>query len=152
MNKNVKVISLRKLSQQYVYTSIRMHELIGKQVGLNGTDHKYLGFLLQKGQMTAGEFAELTGLTTGAITGLIDRFESRNFVKRHPDPIDRRKVIIIPDTDKIIKSISPFYEDFQQNTDDLIASFTTEQLNVLEKYFQNAMEIMLKKIEKINNN
>ena len=57
---------------------------------LNGTDHKYLGFIIQKGQMTAGEPAVLTGLTTGSVTGLIDRFESKTG-KETTRQTDRRK-------------------------------------------------------------
>ena len=132
-------IRIRKLSQQYAYTSIQLHESIGRKIGLPGTDHKYLGFLIQKGQMTAGELALLTGLTTGAVTGLIDRFESKKFVKRQPDKSDRRKIIIVPDVDKITKLITPFYKDFQDNTDELFSSFTTKELKVLEKYFKNTV-------------
>lgn len=143
-------IRIRKLSQQYAYTSIQLHESIGRKIGLPGTDHKYLGFLIQKGQMTAGELALLTGLTTGAVTGLIDRFESKKFVKRQPDKSDRRKIIIVPDVGKITKLITPFYKDFQDNTDELFSSFTTKELKVLEKYFKNALALMNKKIEKIS--
>ena len=100
--------------------------------------------------MTAGELALLTGLTTGAVTGLIDRFESKKFVKRQPDKSDRRKIIIVPNVDKITKLIMPFYKDFQDNTDELFSSFTTKELKVLEKYFKNALELMNKKIEKIS--
>ena len=76
--KDINVQKTRKLSQQYAYTSIQMHEAIARKAGLPGTDHKYLGFIMEKGQMTAGELSELTGLTTGAVTGLIDRFEKRS--------------------------------------------------------------------------
>jgi DNA-binding MarR family transcriptional regulator len=82
---------IRKLSQLYSYTSIQMHEAIARKAGLSGTDHKYLGFLMEKGQMTAGELSNLTGLTTGAVTGLIDRFEKKKLVKRHlPKTTDGR--------------------------------------------------------------
>lgn len=144
------VLRLRKLSQQYAYTSIQMHESIGRKMGLAGTDHKYLGFLIQKGQMTAGELAVLTGLTTGAVTGLIDRFERKNLVRRQADKADRRKIIIVPDVDKIIKLITPFYRDFQDNTDKLLASFSTEERRTLERYFKGALEVMNHKIEIVN--
>lgn len=150
MNHKEEITRIRKLSQQFAYTSIQLHESIGREIGLPGTDHKYLGFLIQKGQMSAGELAVLTGLTTGAVTGLIDRFESKNLVKRQPDKTDRRKIIIVPDIDKITKLITPFYKDFQDNTDELFSSFSTKELDVLERYFQNALEIMDRKIEKIN--
>ncbi|TXJ26800.1 MAG: MarR family transcriptional regulator [Chitinophagaceae bacterium] len=150
MDVKKEVVNIRKLSQRYAYTSIQLHESIGRKTGLLGTDHKYLGFLIQKGQMTAGELAVLTGLTTGAVTGLIDRFESKNLAKRKPDKIDRRKIIIVPNVEKITKLITPFYEDFQNNTDELFSSFTFKELSILEKYFHKALEIMDREIEKIN--
>lgn len=150
MNTKETVVEIRKLSQKHTYTSIQLHESIGRKIGLLGTDHKYLGFLIQKRQMTAGELAVLTGLTTGATTGLIDRFESKKLVKRQHDKTDRRKIIIVPDIDKITKVITPFYQDFQDDTDELFSSFTTKELNTLEKYFNRALELMNSKIEKIN--
>lgn len=144
------VIKLRKLSQQFAYTSIQMHEAIGRKAGMSGTDHKYLGFLLQRGQMTAGELSNITGLTTGAVTSLIDRFEKKKLVKRQPDKTDRRKVIIVPDTEKITALLKPLYEDFQSNTEKLFATFSSEELAVLESYFLKATEIMSRKIQTIN--
>lgn len=141
---------LRKLSQQLAYTSIQMHEAIGRKAGMSGTDHKYLGFLLQQGEMTAGEFSTITGLTTGAVTSLIDRFEKKKLVKRQPDKTDRRKVIIVPDTEKITKLFRPLYEDFQHNTEKQFATFSSEELKVLERYFLTAIEIMNHKIETIH--
>lgn len=150
MNIKEDVIKIRKLSQQYAYTSIQMHESIGRKIGLLSTDHKYLGFFIQKGQMTAGELAVLTGLTTGAVTGLIDRLENKKLVKRQPDKTDRRKINIVPNMDKIIKLITPFYQDFQEETDELFLSFNPKELNALKKYFCKALEIMNNKIETIN--
>ncbi|RYJ43171.1 MarR family winged helix-turn-helix transcriptional regulator [Flavobacterium beibuense] len=143
-------LKVRKLSQQFAYTSIQMHENIGRKIGLSGTDHKYLGFLIQKGEMTAGELSVLTGLTTGAVTGLIDRFENKKLVKRKADKHDRRKIIIVPNHDKIINLITPFYQDFQDNTDKLFTTFSDSELKTLEKYFENAMKIMNEKIDQLN--
>src|ERR1700756_4022949 len=97
---NEAITRVRRLSQLYAYTSIQMHETVGRKAGLSGTDHKYLGFLIQKGQMTAGELSNLTGLTTGAVTGLIDRFEKKNLVKREFAEDDRRQVFIWPNSEK----------------------------------------------------
>ncbi|RAJ93029.1 hypothetical protein LX87_04541 [Larkinella arboricola] len=66
---------IRKLNQQHSYTSIQMHEVISRKLCISGNGHKYLRFLIEKGPMTAGELANLTGLTTGAVRGLIDRLE-----------------------------------------------------------------------------
>ena len=133
---------VRKLSQQHAYSSIQMHEAIARKAGLSGTDHKYLGFLIQKGQMTAGKLANLTGLTTGAVTGLIDRFEKKKLVKRHFAEDDRRKVLIVPDIEKIMALLEPLYKEFRSNSQKLIASFSNEELKTLETYFVKAIEIM----------
>ena len=133
---------LRKLSQQYAFSSIQMHEAVARRAGLSGTDHKYLGFLIEKGQMTAGELSSLTGLTTGAVTGLIDRFEKRNLVKRQFAKDDRRKVFIEPNTENIMALLVPLYKEFREKSTKLIASFSNEESKIIETYFQAAIEIM----------
>lgn len=140
--KNDLVIAVRKLSQLHAYTAIQMHETVARKAGFSGTDHKYLGFFLQKGKLTAGELAALTGLTTGAVTGLIDRFEKKKLVKRQFDDNDRRKVFIVPDSEKIMALLQPYYKEFQMESDKLIASFTSEEIKILESYFRKAIALM----------
>jgi len=149
MNNDI-VISLRKVSQQYAYASLQMHETIAKKAGFSGTDHKYLGFFLQKGALTAGELATLTGLTTGAVTGLIDRFEKKKLVKRQFDKGDRRKVIIVPDIKKIMVLFEPFYKGFQKETEELIVSYSKKEIKIIQDYFVKAMELMKKTNNKFN--
>ncbi|GAB3493485.1 MarR family transcriptional regulator [Spirosoma knui] len=133
---------VRKLNQLYAYTSIQMHEAVARKAGLSGTDHKYLGFLIEKGQMTAGELATLTGLTTGAVTGLIDRFEKKNLVNRRFAADDRRKVIIEPNTAVILALLVPLYKAYRAESEKLIASFSDEEINVIETYLSRSIEIM----------
>jgi len=139
---NSLITRIRKLSQLYSYTSIQMHEAIARKAGLSGTDHKYLGFLIEKGQMTAGELSNLTGLTTGAVTGLIDRFEKKKLVKRQFAEDDRRKVIIQPETETIMALLAPLYKEFRSGSEQLTASFSTEEVKIIESYFQQAIELM----------
>src|SRR5688500_13500498 len=145
------VKQIRKLSQLYAYTSIQMHEAVARKAGLSGTDHKYLGFLIEKGQMTAGELSNLTGLTTGAVTGLIDRFEKKKLVKRQFAEDDRRKVFIEPNTEKIMAIFEPLYKEFRSKSEKLIASFSNKEIKILETYFLKAIEIMDETTTKLNN-
>ena len=141
---------IRRLSQRYSYTSIQMHEAIARKAGISGTDHKYLGFLIQKGQMTAGELSNLTGLTTGAVTGLIDRFEKKKLVKRQFAEEDRRKVIIEPNNKKIMALLVPLYKEFRNKSENLIASFSNKEAKIIETYFLKAIEIMDATTNKLN--
>lgn len=149
MDKDV-VQRVRRLTQQHAYTSIQMHEAVARKAGLSGTDHKYLGFLIEKGQMTAGELSTLTGLTTGAVTGLIDRFEKKKLVKRTLAKDDRRKVIIEPNTKNIMALFVPLYKEFRSKSEKLIGSFSNNEITIIEAYFSKAIEIMNETTGKLN--
>ena len=136
------LIAFRRLSQHYAFTSIQMHEAIARKAGLSGTDHKYLGFLMEKGQMTAGELSNLSCLTTGAVTGLIDRFEKKQLVKRELAEDYRRKVIIKPNTENIMALLAPLYKEFRKKSEQLFESFSDKEIKVIEAYFKKAIEIM----------
>src|SRR5688500_16166449 len=142
---------IRKLNQLYSYTSIQMHEAIARKAGLSGTEHKYLGFLIEKGKMTAGELSDLTGLTTGAVTGLIDRFEKKKLVKRQFSEDDRRKVMIVPNTKNIMAVLVPLYKEFRNKSEKLMGSFSEKEIKIIETYFVKAIEIMKDTTNKLNN-
>src|SRR5437763_15469371 len=88
------VEGLLRLGRQLSSATIMFHQAVADHFGLNPTDHKCMDLLFTKGPMTAGELADVTGLTTGAITGVIDRLEGDGFVRREDDPNDRRRVIV----------------------------------------------------------
>jgi DNA-binding MarR family transcriptional regulator len=140
----------RTISRQYSDSSILMHEAIARKAGLSGTDHKYLGLLMQKGEMTAGELSKITGLTTGGVTGLIDRLEKKKLVKRQFAKDDRRKVIIVPNTEKVMKLLEPLFSELHKKSTKLISSFSESEIKVIEKYFLSAIEIMNETTERIN--
>lgn len=141
----------RLVSRQYSDASIVMHEAIARKAGLSGTDHKYLGLLIENGEMTAGEFSKHTGLTTGAVTGLIDRLEKKGLVSRKFDSVDRRKVIIVPDTIKTMELLEPLFTELQEKTKALINSFSDEELQIVERYFSSAISIMNEVANNLNN-
>ena len=71
-------------------------ELICQLLGINRTDARCLDILDQHGSMSAGDLAEASRLTTGAITAVIDRLERAGLARRVPDPSDRRRVLVEP--------------------------------------------------------
>jgi DNA-binding MarR family transcriptional regulator len=92
--------------------------------------------------MTAGELAKITGLTTGAVTGMIDRFEQKKLVKRKFAADDRRKVFIEPNTEKIMTLLAPLYKEFRTRSEALTATFSAREIKVIEKYLSSAVELM----------
>lgn len=140
----------RLASRQYSDASIFMHEAIARKAGLAGSDHKYLGLILQHKELTAGELSKLTGLTTGAVTGLIDRLEKKKLLKRKFSRDDRRKVIIVPDEENAMKLLQPLFEELQQKTTALITSFSSSEMEAIKRYFSEATIIMKEVTDSMN--
>lgn len=150
MGSKERSIHFRSISRNYSDASILMHEAIARKAGLSGTDHKYLGLILKKKEMTAGELSKLTGLTTGAVTGLIDRLEKKKLVQRQFVKDDRRKVIIVANIRNTTKVLEPLFKELQEKTARLMASFSEKEFQIIEKYFVNATKIMKETHQKLN--
>jgi DNA-binding MarR family transcriptional regulator len=89
------VASVIDESRRMSTRTVVFHAAIAERLGLNPSDHKCADLICNEtGPVTAGRLAELTGLSTGAITGVVDRLERAGFVSRVPDPEDRRRVVI----------------------------------------------------------
>jgi DNA-binding MarR family transcriptional regulator len=142
---------IKRLSEWHAYASLQMHEAVARKAGFSGTDHKYLGFLLQKKEMTAGELSALTGLTTGAVTGLIDRLEKKKLVKRKFSDQDRRKVILESNHKTITDLLEPLYSDFRYQSEQLSASLSEQERDIIERYFEKSIEIMKEVTHKLIN-
>lgn len=91
---------MRRLSAE----TVLFHQAIADRLGINPTDLKCLDLAAGPEPVTAGRLAEVSGLTSGAITGVINRLEKAGLVHREQDPHDRRKVIITvrPDVPSIV--------------------------------------------------
>src|SRR5438067_11217236 len=101
--------ALRRSSSQGVIFG----QTVANVAGISGSDLECLDFLNLEGRVTAGRLAEVTGLTTGAITGVVDRLEKAGLVRRQRDPADRRKVFIVTVPENVAK-IARFYVPMQQ--------------------------------------
>src|SRR5215218_2201127 len=109
--------ALRETSAQ----SVLFSQAVADRVGMNPTDLESLDILARNGPMTAGRLAEMTGLTTGAITGLIDRLERRGYARREPHPTDRRSVIVKPLIENAERDLASSYAAMSKAMDELMS-------------------------------
>lgn len=115
---------------------ILFHQAMAERLGLNLIDLRCLTLAQGEEDMTPGKFAELTGLTTGAITGVIDRLEKARLVKRERDPHDRRRVIVklLPGRKAEIDALfAPLGKAMHQ----ALERYSDEQLALILGYFSN---------------
>lgn len=110
--------------------SAMLSQIIADKIGLAPSACGCLGILDHGGPMTAGRLSELTGLTSGAVTRMIDRLENAKYVRRKSDPEDRRKLIIelVPGW---FKDFEPFYGPMASGTVEFLSRYSDAELGLI---------------------
>ena len=128
--------TLRKVGAQ----SVLLSGTVAKLVGLNSTDLECLDLLGLAGPTTAGRLATHTGLTTGAMTAVIDRLEQAGFARRVRDAGDRRCVLVeaLPDRQRQIEQL---YGPLAAAVARLNEEYGDRQLAVVVDYLSRAVTL-----------
>jgi DNA-binding MarR family transcriptional regulator len=130
--------AMRKSSAQGTIFS----QTVADRAGISNSDMECIDFLNVEGRMTAGRLAELTGLTTGAITGVVDRMEKAGLVRRERDVDDRRKVFIVPAAERVME-IGRFYVPLQRAMAKLVDDYTDAELKLLLRFATESYQALL---------
>lgn len=112
---------------------VMFHEALGALTGLSAADHKALGLIRRDGPMSARELAERTGLTAGAVTGLVDRLEDAGYVRRTRHDTDRRRLVIestAPTSPQVNKAVAEMQEAMARVTE----QFSADELMVVARW------------------
>ena len=123
-------------------------QTVANTVGISGSDLECLDFLNLEGRVTAGRLAEVTGLTTGAITGVVDRLEKAGLVRRERDPDDRRKVFIATVPENVAR-VGRFYENMQKGMVKLWETYSDAELRLLVGFATRGYETLLAATEEL---
>ncbi|MCC5941879.1 MAG: MarR family transcriptional regulator [Balneolaceae bacterium] len=151
-NREKLINDINSAGRYFSMATILFHESVAEKAGLSGADHKYLDLLVQEGPMTAGKLAELSGLTTGAVTGIIDRLEKKSLVNRKSDPHDRRKVLVVADLDNTMKLLGPVFKVLQSDLEIFYDNYSDEQLKTIHEYLSKTIEFLKKKTDHLKEN
>ena len=136
--------ALRETSAQ----SVLFSQAVADRVGMNPTDLESLDILARHGPMTAGRLAELTGLTTGAITGLVDRLESRGYARRERHPTDR-SVIVRPLIENAERDLAASYAAMSTAMDELVSRYSDQELAVIADFMTRAAAVTAEQIARV---
>jgi DNA-binding transcriptional ArsR family regulator len=112
-----------------------MSQAAADQIGINATDLNCLNILSFSGQMTAGDLARATGLSTASITGVVDRLEQAGFVTRDRDPQDRRRVVIRLDTQRALGTVGPVFGPMMGAWQRLAATYSDDDLRLIVEFY-----------------
>jgi DNA-binding MarR family transcriptional regulator len=127
-------------AREFGLTSISLNSAVAKNLDIHPTDAwilTYMRGLPGELVLTPGDLAKVTGLTTGAITGVVDRLESQGYVRRERGAPDRRKVIIVP-TEKSAK-VAEVFRPLVEGIMAMALRYPTEALETIGEYFEGAV-------------
>lgn len=125
---------------------------IAGRLGLNVTDLTCLGFVIESSMagrsLGASDLAARARLSTGAVTGVLNRLEKAHFIRRESDLKDRRRVWVVMDESaqaRILEVYGPFYERLSR----LFADYTADEVAVLADWFGKARTVMQESLDEI---
>ncbi len=132
-----------RLGRELSTVSVFLHQAIAAKLGLNVTDTRCFELMSRylKESFTAGDLARATGLTTGAVTGILDRLEKAGLVERYRDRIDRRKVFVRP-RPEALQRVGRLYEGLATASMKLASSYSTRELQLINDYLEATLQIL----------
>lgn len=132
----------KEISRNSTWTVI-FHQAQAVRLGLNPTDLKAAGLLQETGPITAGELAELMALTTGAVTGVIDRLEKARIVERVKDPSDRRRVVVqVSEDPKRMKELEVMFDSLGKASAQMLERFSDQELQTILEFITVGTQVM----------
>ena len=129
--------AMRDASGQAVLYS----QTVAGRLGINTTDLECLDHI-SRGPVAAGQLAELTGLTTGAVTGVMDRLERAGLARRERDADDRRKILVTA-TPAVAQRVAPLFEPMARNAMSALARYGDDELALLLDFLTGARDAAL---------
>jgi DNA-binding MarR family transcriptional regulator len=109
-----------------------LSQAVADRVGLSTTDLLAIDLISRNGRVTAGQIADRLHMTSGAITGVIDRLERAGLAQRVPDRADRRRVLVVPTAKE--SEIRALYEPLVTALWTAAASYSEDELALLERF------------------
>jgi hypothetical protein len=124
------VADLKTFAARVILHGLRASDALS----LAPTDLICMCLLQLNGPATPGWLAEKTGLTTGAVTGMIDRLERAGYVRRQPDPTDRRRVIVQPDLQRWDRDLQRQAPNRAPASLDFLRNYSPAQLRAARRF------------------
>jgi DNA-binding MarR family transcriptional regulator len=123
-------------TRRLIANAVLFSHQVAERLGLGASDAQFMTLLEVHGPLTPGRLAELTGLRTGTVTGVLDRLERAGFVRRDRAPDDRRKVIVSRDDEQIRTRVEPHYAGQAQGMVGLLSGYDDTQVGVIADFMR----------------
>jgi DNA-binding MarR family transcriptional regulator len=138
------------LGREFTTAIVMFHEAVGRLLGLSAVERKCLDVLRRLGPVTAGTIGKHTGLTTGAVTGLMDRLEKAGYVRRARDPHDRRKVVVeLLPNERMDALLGSAFEPLSDDMTKLAARYSDADLRAIADWIRGTTDVLVANTRRI---
>jgi DNA-binding MarR family transcriptional regulator len=130
MSNRTKLIKeLNSYVQDNGNTNVLLVHAIAQHINLSATEFECWSLITSKGPFTAGELARHCHITTGGMTGMLDRLERGGFIVRMTDPDDRRRVLVQAlQNETALHTILRLYQPLREAFDELLDQYSDQEL------------------------
>lgn len=119
--------------------------------GLNRTDIRALDIINMQEGLTAGQLAARLKLTTGAITGVLDRLERSGHAQRSHDKEDRRRIMVTP-TPEARQYGSVVFGELSSELDQLLADYSERDRELIDRFLRLITDIVAQRADELSSN
>ncbi len=124
------------LLQEVVASAVLVNNRAAATVGITHNEMQSLRLLQIHGMMTPSQLAALTGLSSGAMTTLLDRLEHSGLVRREPHPTDRRKTLVFANDEQIHTRLDHHDSEQAERFSRLVATYTEQELATIARFLE----------------
>lgn len=140
---------LEEESRKSTLDGVYFFQAVAERSGMNLTDLQCVAILSSTGPITAGQLAETMRLTTGAVTGVVNRLERAGYVRREKDPTDGRRVVIEPVREELKRAGVGFFDSQEGELDALTSDYGDRDLEILLGFMRRANSLTRAEIARI---
>jgi len=132
-----------RLHRELATAVVSFQEAVARSVGMSAAERKCAGLLAERGRMTPGELAQATGLTTGAITGIVDRLSKAGYAARVSHPSDRPSVIVeARNADRLMAIMGPPFAALTKAMDRIDARYSEAERALIQRHLADTIAVL----------
>ncbi|WP_433451177.1 MarR family winged helix-turn-helix transcriptional regulator [Streptomyces sp. CA-142005] len=136
-------------SRRYLASYVLFNQAVADHLGLHPTDVQALSLLTAEPEpLTVRQIADMTGLTTGSATRLVDRLERGGYVARRPDTRDRRRVLVTPVPERIAR-VTAVWDELGRTWQTLLDDHSEDELRAITRHMRRANELSRTQIQRL---
>jgi DNA-binding MarR family transcriptional regulator len=113
---------------------VLFNDQAARSTGMSASESQFLHLLQLHGPLSPSDLSRLSGLTSGTVTGVLDRLEELGFARRERHPSDRRKIVVTVDEARLATELGPYYEGQGEALAGVLDQLSSSELRAVSKF------------------